>query len=114
VSTLARTYLLCFGVLYTGLSLLFVVMGQRTFFYPNDSKLRTSARRYRFRMYAYWAARLGIGCVVLAYGIFGPLAKKTMILLALPVALCWVLGLLAILIWRKDYRVLREAGLLKY
>jgi hypothetical protein len=37
-----------------------------------------------------------------------------MILLAMPVLLFYVLGLLAIVIWRKDYRVLREAGLLRY
>jgi hypothetical protein len=101
-------------VFYTGLSLLSFVIGRRAFFYPTDSKLTTSARRYRFRMYANGAAGLAVGCFVLAYGIFGPLAKKTMILLALPVVLFWLLGLLTILIWRKDYRVLRQAGLLKY
>jgi hypothetical protein len=114
VSTLVRTYIVCFGVLYTGLSLLLIVIRRRTFFYPSDPRLSTSARRYRFRLYACWTARLGVGCFSLAYGIFGPLAKKTIILLALPVLLFYVLGLLAIVIWRKDYRVLREGGLLKY
>jgi hypothetical protein len=76
VSTLARTYIVCFGLLYTGLSVLLIVIRERTFFYPSDSRLGTSARRYRFRMYAYWTARLGVGCFFLVYGIFGPLAKR--------------------------------------
>jgi hypothetical protein len=66
----------CFGVLYTGLSVLFIVIGRRIFLYATDSKLRTSARRYRFRLYAYWAAMLGVGCFVLAYGIFKTLIEE--------------------------------------
>jgi hypothetical protein len=112
MSIAARSFLLTFGVVYTGWSLWLVLMWRRTLFYPTEPQLGTSARRYRLRLYVFWIARVGIGCFSLAFAIFGPLSKSTMVLLFLPVALCFVLALLAALIWRKHYRMLRAAGLL--
>jgi hypothetical protein len=114
MSTAARTFLLIFGVLYLGWTFWLISVWRRTLFYPTDSKLSTSARRYRMRLYAFWTSRLYLGCFFLTFASLAPLSKETMILLALPVALLYVLSLLAILMWRNDYRVLREAGLLKY
>jgi hypothetical protein len=114
VSIAARAFLLIFGVLYTAWSLWLILLWRRTLFYPDDPALSASARRYRFRVYALWTAKVGTGLFFLCFGIFAPLSKKVIILLFLPVVVYFLFAVSAALTWRKDYRRLREAGLLKY
>jgi hypothetical protein len=113
MSLAGRILFFVVAVLYTGLATGFVVVMRRSLPATSDPTLSDAARHYRFALHCRVLPQLAICLVCWTVAISWPISDATLIFLASLMFLCMLLPAIAAVVWRKEFRTLQEAGLVK-
>jgi hypothetical protein len=114
VSLGIRVLFLIFAILYTALSAWVALMTRKTMPNPgSDQKLVDATKHYRLAKYSALLPRLSICLVFWTLAASPSWSKTALILLCIPMFLSSFLILGTGLAWRGDFKLLRDAGLVR-